>query len=138
MVSWYLCPYELIPFRDSVARRCVMARHIPTVPNADGADWQEQETLGDAALVRVDAPTSVQATIAADPTCVLIPETGAVSLALETAIVALGFSLAEVRAAERSMDQIRALLLSAKSAVSIDQATGAVRIGDRQIMRRSA
>lgn len=138
MVCWYLCPYELVPFRDGVARRCAMARHIPSVPNADGADWQEQETLGNAALVRVDAPASVQAAITKDPDCVLVPDTGAVSGALEALIELLGFSAAEVRAAGGAPERIRELLLSAKSAVSVNPATNEVRIGARQPIRKSS
>lgn len=101
-VLWYLCPYDISSASGRVTRRCAMSRHIPSVPNADGAIWEEAEILGNHAAVKVSAPDAVHLTIQADVDFLLLPLDGTtpvpVRAVLRSKLNALGYTDVELDA----------------------------------------
>ena len=78
--AWYLCPYDVthnvgtveLP-QDRMERRCAIYRHIPGLPDGNGSDWDEAETLNGWCLVWVKAIAAVHAVIEADGDFEIVP-----------------------------------------------------------------
>ena len=74
-VAWFICPMEALkhPTWQRVYRRCAMCRHIPSLPDGEGSDWDEAEILGSHTIVWVDTSVAKMALIAADPDFLEVP-----------------------------------------------------------------
>ncbi len=94
MIAWYLAPYDTERRARGISRVPAMARHIPTVPNADGADWEETEILGNHILVKVSAPDALHTRIGADNDFLSI--NAASTPTIHAKLLALGYAQAEL------------------------------------------
>lgn len=124
-VRWYLCPYDTTPGPGgNVARRCAMRRHIPRMPNAAGAVWEEVEVLGNRTLVRVRAPLAALALIDADLDFTEIPSAlPTVPLArrpaVRSALNNAGYGDPEITATGWDLQQLLALVAGVRGQVRL-------------------
>lgn len=121
MVCWYLCQYDSEVIDGEAQRRCAMRRHIPFIPNAQGATWEEAETLGNQTLVRVEASAAMQDRIAADPDMIELVRDGRITVrlkALSDRLTALGLTSAEKVTIGTDPQRALAFLLSLKSEIT--------------------
>lgn len=105
--GWFLAPYKRRDLDGQIGRYCSMDDYTPLV-TTDGGGWAEAECLGNAAVVKVRASAATLTTIAADPGITRIPVallddplstlTPAQRTALQTRVLALGYTLAELQA----------------------------------------
>ena len=112
-IRWYLCPYDVMPFRESaIVRRPAIARYIPVVPNLDGSNWDEVEIMGNHIIVKVDAPASVHTLIASDPDFLVIPSTLPLGVRplLQNKLLSLGYTQSEIDSVEWNIPMLLALL----------------------------
>lgn len=108
-VAWFICPYKRRVGAHKPTRYCSMDDFTAAIL-ADGGTWSETEILGDAALVKVRASDSTLTTINVASGMVRIPNHFALTdtlgdlsagqrTAIENKLQALGYTLAELRAA---------------------------------------
>ena len=133
--QWYLCPYDVSMSGGRVIRRPAIARYIPSVPNADGSNWDEAETLDNHVIVKVLAPDPVHAVIQLDPDFFLIPSQIPLDLqaVVRIKLISLGYTTAEVDSTGFDSQQLLRLLTVAKSAVALNPQRDGIVIGGREL-----
>lgn len=138
MIQWYICSYAS-RFDSAVGeleRFCMMQRYIPTVPNVDGADFDEVEIVGNHTLVKVNAPLALHSLIAVDPDFLFLP-TGAavipqlVRTPIRDKLTALGYDLADIDATNWQVDALLNLLPKFVSEISLSLDKRSVIVGQR-------
>jgi hypothetical protein len=123
LTRFYLCPYDTVNRRGGqIGRRCAMARHVPRIPNADGAVWDEAEILGNHCLVKLTAPPALHRAVEDDPDFVHIPTdrptiTGEVRNVILARLLALGYRATEVSQTQWGVRPLLGLINSAASEV---------------------
>ena len=106
-LAWFVCSYK-VRLDSSRIRYCAMD-DFTTLIRADDGDWSETEVLGGFALVKVQALLPALQMIAATPGFQRLPKdrlddslsdlTQAQKTALRDRLEAMGYPLAEIRAA---------------------------------------
>lgn len=100
--AWFICPYDIFSTEHTkgAARRCLMTRYIPALPDGEGSDWDEAEILGNHTLVWILVPDATMALIRADSDFTEIPlpniPPGLARNTMRTFLVGLGYELDEV------------------------------------------
>lgn len=117
-IRWYIAPFDVMLEGGDLTRTPGISRYIPTVPNPQGADFDEAEILGNHIVVKVNAPTALQDVIQADPDFVVIPATAATiptadRAAIRAKLLALGYILKEINDANWLTANLFRLLTSA-------------------------
>ncbi len=102
--AWFICPYDVFksPVTKTAGRRCAMHRYLHVLPDGEGSDWDEAETLDGHALVWVDTTAAKMALISADPDFLEVP-TPDVTVAKDRGLItdkmiALGYTQGEIDA----------------------------------------
>ena len=125
--QWYLCPYDITTVGTRTFRTPAISRFIPSVPNADSANWDEAEILGNHVVVKVFAPDATHTLIQAEPDFFLIPVGISVPNpqrnAVRTKLNALGYTDTEINGTGFVVTQLLALLTTAAQAKDV---TGAL------------
>jgi len=106
-IGWFICPYKRRVGAHKPTRYCAM-NDFNSLIKADGGKWSEAETLGDRAIVKVNASPATLTTIANTATFRRIPLTllndplsslsPAVQNAIRQEVLDAGYTLAEVNA----------------------------------------
>lgn len=122
MVEWYIAPYDT---KDEPVKGLVripaIARYIPLVPNLSGADWGEEEILGNHVLAWVDAPEAFHTIIQQDPDFIWLKNSGGVLDQAETvkvrnALRKLGYGVEDLTGLD--VDSLAGKLLTKKSEIT--------------------
>lgn len=134
--KWYVCSRSSRPFRGSTVLEPAIKRHIPEIPNPDGALWDEAEILGNACVVKVQAPQAVLDVIDADLDFLEIPTDAATvptnsRIGIRTRLTALGYTLTEVSDTNWAVTQLLALLTIAVGNVVVSAGVVTVAAGRR-------
>lgn len=125
-----ICPYDTVERPDGrIARRCAVARYIPTVPNKDGATWDEVETLNNHTVVDIQAPQAVLDTILADPDFVEAKP----GSALTSVLARLGFTPDERAKLPADPRQLKDELAKVRSEVTLSPDKKRIIVGGRKV-----
>ena len=117
--AWYICPYDVLRLGRTgvIARRCAMCRYIPNVPNINAADWDEAQILGNYAVVKVYAPSTIHTQLQADVDFLLMPHTGIIAAGqqplVQTTLTTLGYSISDILATGFDAAAVLSLLTTA-------------------------
>lgn len=131
LFEWYVCPYDVFKPGDVnpndpdsavfkfLTRVPAIARYIPVVPNADGANWDEAEILRNWIVVKVQAPGALHAQIQADADFIHVPRDVSIPPNLRNKIKkvlgVLGYTDQEISDTGWVTTQLLALLTTARS-----------------------
>ena len=138
-VRWYVCPYDTVTHLGTVGRRPAVARHIPSIPNPEGALWDEAEILGNSIVVKVSAPAATLLLIDADVDFLNIPVdqpqiASNLRATIRGRLLALGYLLAEVSDTNYVATALLQLLTTGVSNVQVNgTGTGFVWDSSRRI-----
>lgn len=127
--AWFICPYDTYKSRitGTAGRRCAMHRYLHALPDGEGSDWDEAETLSGHALVWVSTTAAKMALIEADADFLEIP-TPSVTVAKDRGLItdkmiALGYTQGELDATGWASSAVFDLLTVGMTAYRVKQGT---------------